>query len=101
MHYHGDLIWQQYNYFLTRSGRRQCKKDMLLTQTSTNINIVQTACIITSNRSISQIMLIFGRIFSTTTMTPLAQDTSDRLAPSNLYEDNSSGRHLSKIPKNM
>src|SRR3954464_9163102 len=101
MHYHGDLTWQQYNYFLTRNGQRQCKKDMPPTPISTNINIVQTACIITNNRSMFQIMLIFGRISSTTTTTPLVQDTSDRLAPSNLYEGNSSGQHLSKTPKNM
>src|SRR3954452_4059327 len=101
MHYHGDLIWPQYNYFLTWSGRRQCKKDMPLTQTSTNINIVQMACIITSNRSMSQIMLPFDRTFSTIIMTRPVQDTSDKLAPSNSYEDNSTGQPSSKMPKSM
>src|SRR4051812_2742353 len=49
----------------------------------------------------SQIMLPFDRTFSTIIMTRPVQDTSDKLAPSNSYEDNSTGQPSLKMPKSM
>src|SRR3954452_18055768 len=67
----------------------------------TNIHIVSMVCITTSSRFMFQIMHPFGRTFSTIIMTHPVQDTSDKLAPSNSYEDNSTGQPSSKMPKSM
>src|SRR4051812_41861024 len=70
-------------------------------QNLTNMYIAQMVCITTSSRFMFQIMPPCGRTFSTIIMTRPVQDTSDKLAPSNSYEENSTGQPSSKMPKSM
>src|SRR3954447_8780199 len=52
-----------------------------------------------NNGYMSRITRHYGKTSSTITTTRLALDTSDKPGPWNLYDDNSSGQVLSKIPK--
>src|SRR3954447_15306144 len=70
-------------------------------QNSTNMYITPMVCITMSSRFMFQIMSPCGRTFSTIITTRPVQDTSDKLAPSNSYEDNSTGQPSSKMPKSM
>src|SRR3954464_5374159 len=67
----------------------------------TNMYIAPMVYITTNSRFMFQIMHLSGRTFSTIIMTRPVQDTSDKLAPSNSYEDNSTGQPSSKMPKSM
>src|SRR4051794_30779867 len=70
-------------------------------QNLTNMYIAPMVCITTSSRFMFQIMPPCGRTFSTIITTRPVQDTLDKLAPLNLYDDNSTGQPSSKMPKNM
>src|SRR3954466_8142656 len=69
------------------------------------LNLISTpialiAYITMSSRSTSLTLRPFDKISSMTITTLLVQDISDKPAPSNSYEDNSSGRLSSRMPKN-
>src|SRR3954466_9876009 len=70
-------------------------------QNLTNMYIAPMVCITTSSRFMFQIMSPCSRTFSTIITTHPVQDTSDKLAPLNSYEDNSTGQPSSKMPKSM
>src|SRR4051812_44649751 len=68
---------------------------------SINMYIAPMVYITTNSKFMFQIMHPCGRIFSMIIMTRPVQDTSDKSAPSNSYEDNSTGQPSSKMPKSM
>src|SRR4051812_36700373 len=68
---------------------------------STNMYIAPMVYITTNSRFMFQTMHPFDRTFSTIIMTRPVQETSDKLAPSNSYEDNSTGQPSSKMPKSL
>src|SRR3954453_11270587 len=76
-------------------------KDIPQMKNSTNMYIAPMVYITTNSRFMFQIMHPCGRTFSTIITTHPVQDTSDKHAPSNSYEDNSTGQPSSKMPKSM